>query len=448
MSHAAWFMRSARLLTTLLIILTAASSCRKPDADLGNGLLPGDPLGLVIDTVELHAHTRVDTNFRSSSLSRQLLGSVVDPRFGLTRAGIVTQVRLSSSISPGQSSAGLVADSIVLALAFDGANYAYGNLDAQVFRVHELGEELSIDSIYRSNRQPAVIGEDMVAARGGRVKPEPLKKPFILGDSLDPQLRLRLDDDLAQRFLQAFGTDDLASNDAFLEFFKGLFITVENPGQAPYQGGLLYFNLLSSASRLVLYYRDENGPEPDQTQTVDFPINSNCVRYSVIEHDRTQAIDPGLAAALADTIVNAERIYVQALAGSRAVIRMPGLSAFRDQPLMLAKAELVMHVDGSIYPYHQPPGQLILFRRNTAGNEAFLPDLIGGIGALDGNYRNEEREYRFNITRFVLGAINGEYDPQLEVIPGSGGVTGNRTVLRGSTAAEDAMRLRLTFTSY
>ena len=101
MSHAAWFMRSARLLTTLLIILTAASSCRKPDADLGNGLLPGDPLGLVIDTVELYAHTRVDTNFRSSSLSRQLLGSVVDPRFGLTRAGIVTQVRLSSSISPG-----------------------------------------------------------------------------------------------------------------------------------------------------------------------------------------------------------------------------------------------------------------------------------------------------------------------------------------------------------
>ncbi|MBL7957381.1 MAG: hypothetical protein JNM49_05420, partial [Flavobacteriales bacterium] len=93
-------------------------------------------------------------------------------------------------------------------------------------------------------------------------------------------------------------------------------------------------------------------------------------------------------------------------------------------------------------------GQLILFRRNAAGNEAFLPDLIGGIGALDGNYRNEEREYRFNITRFVLGAINGEYDPQLEVIPGSGGVTGNRTVLRGSAAAEDAMRLRLTFTSY
>lgn len=449
MSHAAWFMRSARLLTTLLIILTAASSCRKPDADLGNGLLPGDPLGLVIDTVELHAHTRVDTNFRSSSLSRQLLGSFVDPRFGTTRAGLVTQVRLTASnIVDVPDLTGLVADSIVLALAFDGANYAYGNLDPQVFRVHELDERLSIDSIYRSNREPAIAGPDLMARRGGLVKPEPLRKPYILGDSLDPQLRLRLSDALAQRFLQAFNTDAFASDNSFLDFFNGLYITVDNPGQAPYQGGLLYFNLLSTASRLVFYYRDTNSAEPNLTHTLDFPINSNCVRYSVIEHDRTQAIDPGFAAALADTMVNAERIYVQALAGTRAVIGMPSLSAFRDQPFVLAKAELVMHVDGSIYPYHQPPGQLILFRRNAAGNEAFLPDLIGGIGALDGNYRNEEREYRFNITRFVLGAINGEYDPQLEVIPGSGGVTGNRTVLRGSAAAEDAMRLRLTFTSY
>lgn len=433
----------------LVLMLVLLAGCRKPDADLGNGLLPGDPLGIVVDTVQLHAFTRADTNFRSSALSRQLLGSFIDPRFGFTRAGIVTQVRLSASnIGSGQNTAGLIADSVVLALAFDGANYGYGNMDAQEFQVHELDERLFIDSTYRSDRVPSVTGPDLLAGRG-RVKPEPLRKQFIMGDSALPQLRLRLSDALAQRFLLAFGTSSLSTNDAFLDFFKDLYITVANNGQAPFQGGLLYFNLISGASKLTLYYRDQNSSSPDLTRALDFPINSNAVRYTTVEHDHAQATTNEVLLALSDTVNPSSVVYVQALAGLRTVIRMPSLLDYQGQSKVLAKAELLLTVDGTSYPYYPAPSLLVPFRRNESGGEAFLPDLIGGIGALDGTYRPAEREYRFNITRFAQRVINGDQaDPTLELVAGSGGITANRVALKGPAALSGAMRLRLTFTSY
>lgn len=441
-SHSRWAAAWAALAAVLL-----AAACRKPEAELGRGLLPSDPLGLVIDTVPIHAFTKADTSFRSNALSRQLLGSLVDPRFGLTRTGIATQVRLSaSSIGAGQA-AGIVADSIVLALAYDGAFYGYGNLDPQVFRVHELDERLSLDSSYRSSRVPATTGPDLVAVRGGKVRPQPTRKPFILGDSLAPQLRLRLSDALAQRFRDALGTAALASNEAFLGFFKGLYITVENDGQAPYQGAVLYFNLLAAASKLTLYYRDLNSSAPDQARALDFPINSSCVRYTVVEHDRSQAVEPWLAQALSDTSAPPSRLFVQTLAGTRAVVDLSALEAYRGLPQLLAKAELVVPVGEAFYPYHPPPAQLVPLRRTPAGADAFLPDqLSGGLG-IGGEYDAAGKAYVFNITRFAQGVIKGTLPPRMELLPGSGGVTANRAVLNGP-AAQDPMRLRLTFTSY
>ena len=120
-------------------VAIAVSGCKKPEDDLGLDLLPGDPLGVLIDTNTLRAYTFEDTTIRTSGLTRQLLGSYLDQQFGLVKAGIVTQLRLSSNnIGFGQDNSGLVADSLVLSLAFDGANYAYGNLNAQVFQAFEL----------------------------------------------------------------------------------------------------------------------------------------------------------------------------------------------------------------------------------------------------------------------------------------------------------------------
>src|SRR5690606_36584888 len=131
----------------------------------------------------------------------------LDPQFGTVKAGIVSQLRLSSSnVGSGQDNSGLDADSLVLSLAFNNSSYGYGALGAQTFKVYELSEDLSVDSLYYSNDIPDVVPEDLVSSHQGTVVPRPLEYVFINGDSLATQLRLKLKGDLADRFMDAWGT--------------------------------------------------------------------------------------------------------------------------------------------------------------------------------------------------------------------------------------------------
>ncbi len=441
--------RPAPWVVPFFFLWVISTGCTKPDKDLGLDLLPGDPLGILVDTATLHVFTYADSAIRTSGLTRNLLGSYLDPQFGHVRAGIVAQVRISANnIGEGQDNSGLVADSIVLALAFDGSTYGYGGLNPQVFNVHEISENLSPDSLYESDHVPATVPGDLVHERGRRITPRPLAQVIAGGDTLPPQLRIRLDNALADRFLDAFGTDLLSDNASFLDFFKGLYITVDNGQQVPFQQGILYFNLLSAASNVTLYYRNTLLPDPVPVK-LEFPINQNSVRYTVVEHDHAQALDLGLAMALSDTITPAERAYVQALGGLRTVIRFPHVMDYAQSGSALAKAELVVPVGDTYNAYLVPPAQLFLFRRDDAGVEQFLPDQTGGIGSIGGNFSAAAQEYRFNITRYVQGVLNGSIPGGgVEMVAAGSGISANRVVLAGPAAEGNAMRLRLTFTTY
>jgi hypothetical protein len=169
----------------------------------------------------------------------------------------------------------------------------------------------------------------------------------------------------------------------------------------------------------------------------------------VVDHDHEQAMDPALLMALADTVAPATLTYVQALGGLRTVIQFPNLMDYATTDLALAKAELVVPLGSSFNAYLVPPGQLFIFRKGEDGADAFLPDQTGGIGSIDGSYRGNTREYRFNITRYVQGVLNGTLpDTGVQLVAASNGISANRVVLSGPAAQERRMRLQLTFTTY
>ena len=83
-------------------------------------------------------------------------------------------------------------------------------------------------------------------------------------------------------------------------------------------------------------------------------------------------------------------------------MRFPDLVERLGSGRLVAKAELVVPIAGSFYPYYLPPTQLFLFRKGTNGEDLFLPDqLTGSTAGIGGLYASAEKEYRFNITRYV-----------------------------------------------
>lgn len=431
-----------------VVLLACSVGCKKPDADLGLEVLPGEPLGLATDTAQLHAFTYLDSAVQTSGLTRNLLGSYVDPDFGLLKAGMVAQVRLTANnIGQGMDTSGLVADSIVLALAFETPNTHYGNLNAQRFVVQELSTGLSVDSVYHCNDEPSVLTEDLVALHGGEIVPNPLANAVVGDDTLAPQLRIPLRMALAERILNAFGTADLVDNTAFLSFFKGIAVSVGNGVQGPFEGGILHFNTTSGASKITVYYRDQLNA-PDVPKTLDLVMTSSSARYTVVERDRAQAWEPGLEAALSDTDAPSTSIYLQTLGGYRTALRFPDLATIAGTGRALSKAELVIPVAGAYYPYYAPPAVLFLFRE-VNGADVFLPDQLNGISGIGGEFKSPEQAYRFNITRYVSQVLNGTLPGDgLALVAGSTGVSANRAVLCGPAHPDTPMRLLLTFTTY
>ncbi len=427
---------------SFILCLVLLAGCRKPDPDLGLELLPGDPLGVEATTTPVKAFSFVDGPIRTTGLTRNLVGSYVDPQFGRSRAGIVTQIRLSSAnVGAGMDTSGLQADSLVLSLAYDASSYGYGGLAAQHFRVFEVAEPLSVDSLYETDDVPEVVPVDLVTGRDAILTPRPLMPVQIGEETMAPQLRIKLDRALAERFMDAFGTPILNDNNSFLDHFRGLYITVDNGEQVPFQQGILYFDLLNAASKVTLYYHDAVDMIP---RTYDFPINENSVRYTVAEFDRSTV--PVLEQALNDSTLVTEALYLQALGGPRIAVRLPDVMELAQEGQAISRAELIVPVQGTFNPYLPPPGQIFLFRRGADGEEEFLPDQLGGIGSIDGVYRTATSEYRFNITRYVQHVLAGTLPNNgFELVAGSSGVTANRVVLR---PPGEGMRLALTFTTY
>lgn len=433
----------------LLFALAVTSGCHKPEEELGLDVLPPeDALGtIVIDTTHITAWTIRPVPGKTSALSRNVLGTYLDPDFGLVTAGLVTQVRLSTN-NVGPADPTLECDSLVLSLAYDATNYGYGNRDAQGFRVYRLTEDLSLDTVYQTDDVPTSTPIDLLAGQRSSYTIDPFQGPVINGDTLSPQLRLPLKKELGDQLLDLWGTSQLASNDgpgAFLDFFKGLLVVPNADASVPYQQAALYFNLLNPDSKLTLYYHSAT-----DTTSFDFIINASSVRYTVTRFDHQQALQPGLPLALSDSTQGQQHIFLQALGGLRGELRFAGLENYAAAGFgALAKAELILPIQGSYFPLYAPPSQVFVFRKDDNGNDTSIPDQIPSTNQVGGFYDTEEKAYRLVITQWLQGVINGTYpNTGLSVVSGSNGVSVNRAILAGPENPVERMRLRLTFTTY
>lgn len=440
----------SRAVVLLLGVIVGFSACKKPEDNVGLDILdPADTLGLVIsDTATLNTYSLADDSVRTNNLSRNLVGSFLDADFGFVQTSTYTQIRLSTNnVGDGENPMDLELDSIVLSLTYEFGDPWYGQTDPQTFAVYELDEDLLTDTTYYAHDVINTLNDNLVFP-GDEVQSPDTGLVVVVGeDTLLPQIRIRLKDELGQRFLNEWGGPNVEDNENFLAFFKGIHITTENVGQAPDQGAALHFDMLDANSKVTLYYRNTLPGEED-TIAYNLDIDEQSARFTRVELDHSQAPTQAVYQALMDTTIGQELFYVQSGQGVRGRIQFPHIMRYLDpERRALAKAELIIPVKAPANSAWEPPTTLFVFRTGDDGGDLFIPDQFELSNHVGGVYDEDEEEYRFNITRYLQQVLNGTLENDgLHFVPSNRGVSVARVELMGQENLERQAKLVLTFT--
>jgi hypothetical protein len=406
----------------LLIGLITISSCKKVESDLGVDILPSsDQLGLEVDTLELNSFSSLEDSLRSDEFSSNMLGSYNDETFGKTKASIYTQLRLSV-IPTFTDLSNTVVDSVVLSLNIVGF---YGEHDDQTFEVYELTDDIYRDSNYYTNTDKANNGINLVKPGFETFAASLTNSPVIEGEVLDPQMRIRLNESFGDMILNS---DSLTTDAIFAEYFKGLFITVNNPIQSYGQGGIYSFDMENNETKVTIYYHNST-----DTTSFEMPINDKCARFTSMEHDYTGT---KIEQQLADSTLGNEFYYVQAGQGLVGNIAIPSLlNLTNDGPVIINRAELYLPVQYYSASAYSPPTRTLAYGLNDENEIYTMPDFNLGVSIYGGNYNDEKKAYVFNIIRYIQDVVNGTVrNNPIRILPTGSVVTPHHVILSGKNS--------------
>ena len=415
-----------------LFLFTHLISCTEPNL----GLEVQDPADVVnllkTDSIIVRSTLERQDSVRTDELSANLLGTYNDPLLGIMRAAFCTQ--FVPTVSTTDLGDGFVADSIVLVMPYRGF---YGDITKvnglQKFKVYRLLEDLSLSSVYFSNKQVEVSSSTI--GETGFIVPLLTDSIPVTGKKQAPQLRIKLSADLATEF--ASNPESLTDINAFKSLFKGVYVqseTYSNLGS----GAILDFALLGGA-RVDLFYKNAES----DSLLVSFVVNENCARFTQFNHTYSQHVNDIIAApALA-----AERTYTQTMAGLRTRIDLPNLKTWqKGRRIIVNEAKLHVPVSVGDIGIYIPNPILDLVTKNSNGDLIQTPDLLVGGNYPGGIYNSTDKEYVFNIARYIQGILNDLIvDRGLFIQSNGTGVSAYRAPLNGSGSAERPIKIELVY---
>jgi hypothetical protein len=408
---------------------------------------PGDKLNVVYtDTCTLVAYTVKDDTIRTDNAQYNLLGSNNDPIFGKNAASFYTQVMLSAD-NPvfGTAFAPPIFDSLILSLTYAGVSCIYGDTNSPMtVKVYQMTQSLYNDSAYFSNRDFLTTGVPLAVKT---FVPHPRDSVIIGKDTLAPQLRIPLSQNVLNSFTSASATTIFANNTNFLQFFNGIYITA---APATGVGSIISFDLLNPQSEITLYYHTA----VDTTSFSFVMDNGDADRVNHFNHTKYYYANSYLRSELTrDSIKNGNKVlYMQSMAGLRVRIEYPYIkNLVKKGKIAINKAQLVIPVDDSTdisLPSYAPPNELVLVEE-SGGLDRFLIDQSEGTSYYGGIYNASTKSYTFNIALYlqrVLDGVEPNLGLYLEVWTADRPSTPNRVVLKGPKRHNSNLSLNITYT--
>ena len=424
------------------------SACRQDEEKLKPEFVNNDAYSRFTNQIEVRTQTLRSDSILADQVSTGLAGIYKDSVFGTSRAALHVQPRLSTNfLTLGQPGETLITDSVVLSLHYDGI---FGDSSIQqTLEVYRIDEQLESSENYPSNTQiaiqPSILGSKTF-------QPDLENELRIISPNsnggidtltVQPELRIKLDNAFGDELLSKSGQSELENNTNFTAYFNGLKImppqsaTVNNN-----EAAILYYALTSSATKMSLYYSAVNGNGDTTKRVVDFPINSSSVRFNTFEHDYSGSeVGNQLAQATPDSIFT----FTQAMAGVESLISFPTLvEDFKDSNIVVNKAELILPAAGGSYAKFGYATSLIVASKDAGGNLQFIPDYFEGESYFGGFFDPITQSYRFNIGRYVQGLLNGSIQSDgLTLLLTGSAVKAERAVIFGPKNSNRQIRLNL-----
>ncbi len=424
-----------------LLAIIALTGCKKENSNLGlNVQPPSDKLELNrVDTVSITAYSKLVDTVRTNGTTLSLWGAINDPIFGKTTASIYTQLKLTQTAFDWGTNP--VSDSLMLSLLYAGS---YGDSTAYLrIKVYEMDDTIGYTTPYYSF---STVPVKSTLLADYSVKPDLVDSLTIDGKKVPPLLRINLSSlspELVDKLLAASAAD-LNTNDDFLKYFYGLYITAETSDPT---GRIIYLDLVSSLSGMSLYYHND---EKDSIK-FDFSISSSCARFENFTHDYTLA-DPAFKAQVlnGDTSLGKNTCYMQSMGGVKTFLRFPYLKDFNNIDTFAVNEAKIVFKLGDENPNFRPSSSLALVKADSAGSYSILSDQLTGVTYFGGYYDSLNNEYWFRITNSIQALLKNETpDYGFELYSSGGAVNADRAVIYGTDPVlkpDDRIKLIITYT--
>ena len=421
-------------------------ACNK-ETDFATFLVEGDEIEVASNSYELVAKTIKGDSVRTYNDSlftpSYFVGVSDDPTFGLSRASIFFQTRITAE---ADFSARLRLDSVILSLAYDTIRRGYGNvMEPLSFEVYQMSSDLVLSETYYSNTGH-MVDQTPIGRIDGVVPNYDSTLSIVepVGDRLDtnayvPHLRIPLDSTFG-RYLLSFTPDDFINNEAFLAKFKGIEVRPVSS-----DGSMVYLDMYGGLSRINLYYS-----KGDTARQFVYTVTSNSVVANTFDivHDGStvgQAIDSEEA--------GENLLYVQSMGGTAIEFTVPTPPELSDATINDAYLDLTLAytmVEDSTQ--FAPFTDVVVETFDDNGDKVLITDVArffrtNTYSNVYGVRRDEDnRDYfRINVTEYFSQVLSGDASNKIVVSNLTNSSEASRAIFYGVQNPDFKAQLRVTY---
>ncbi|NVK65372.1 MAG: DUF4270 family protein [Flavobacteriales bacterium] len=436
--HSFEWRKSIVFSATFLLFALVLVSCKKKENLIGTNTIDQNDLlsSAGVDTFSLITYTKVEDSTITKDNLVSLLGSYNDPTFGQVSGEIFTQLHIEQ-LNPDFGDLSTVSiDSFVMGLVYAGLYGKAGNQTIEVFEIDDAnGISSDDDSIYyQFSSVLSDVANNLVLPGHEIVNMDPNTTTIIAGEEATAQLRIHLDTNKARTIMEdaALLPTSFASTDAFTEYFKGLHIRTANGLQSSGEGGVMYFDLNNSTTRLTIYYTQ------DGTQKEFDFVCTGATHFNKVDMVNTGT---RVQDVIDNTSFGQSEYYAQALK-SRAMVEMPSVSDIPSNAVVHS-AIMKLSVSHQTGVEYEPAGAVSVARED--------PDNPGQLIAL-GNavYSSFSKQYSFDLRFHVQRIIDGEIEnTPLVISPLFYNSSADRIIFNGTeTINKTKPSLRILYTEF